>query len=462
MRLVCLMLTAVLAASAQVKLPEFTKRVLPNGVVLELLPKRDVPMITLCALIRGGAEADPADKAGLGFVTAAMLRQGTAKRSAEEFSEQLDFIGATLRAGVDEQSTTIVTEFLSKDLDRALDLFSDAILHPTFPEDEVKKLLARGIDAARAAKDSPRGVTGRYFRTFFYPAGHPYARQVSGDEISLARIGREDMVEYHNRLYSGRNLVITAAGDLNPASLGAKLAEVFGALRDGDTYQWVEKTPPLGREKLRLLLVNNPDATQTYFMIGQPGIRRTDPDRVLIRLVNTLFGGRFTSMLNDELRVNAGLTYGAFSIVERRRLPGAIAISSFTGTETTAKAIDLALEVLRRFRENGITPEQLDSAKAYVKGHYATETLETAAQLAAALGELELYDLDRDEIDGLYSRVDAATLDEANAAIKKHYRLGNLQFVLVGDAAKIKDSVAKYAPAMKVISITAPGFGSGD
>jgi len=208
------------------------------------------------------------------------------------------------------------------------------------------------------------------------------------------------------------------------------------------------------------VLVDKPDATQTYFQIAQPGIDRKNPDRVKLDLVNTIFGGRFTSMLNDELRVNTGLTYGASSTVERSRLPGAITISTYTKTETTARAIDLALAILKRIGDTGITAEQLASAKAYVKGLYPTTRLETIDQLANVMGELELNGLTRDEIDGYFERIDAVTVADANAAAKKYYRSDGLTTVLIGPAAKIGQEVKKYDPNPTVLSIKTPGWGS--
>ena len=204
--------------------------------------------------------------------------------------------------------------------------------------------------------------------------------------------------------------------------------------------------------------VDKPDATQTYFAIGQPGIHRTHPDRTVLWLVNTLFGGRFTSMLNDELRVNSGLTYGAASRLDENRLPGAITISTFTSTETTEKAVDLALDVLGRLAGKGITAEQLASAKAYLKGTFPTENLETADQLAGVFGDLELFGLSRGEVDDLFARIDAVTLEQANAAAKKHYRAGGLVFLLLGNASKIRAAAKKYAPDFTEMPITAPGF----
>ncbi len=141
-----------------------------------------------------------------------------------------------------------------------------------------------------------------------------------------------------------------------------------------------------------------------------------------LTLINLVFGGRFTSMLNQELRVNTGLTYGVMSVVQQPRMPGSIFITSYTKTDTTAKAIDLALEILKRLSENGITAEQLASAKAYYKGTFPTQRLETIDQLAAVLGDMEEYGLGKDDVDDLFSRVDAVKLEDANAAAKKYYQ----------------------------------------
>jgi zinc protease len=455
-KLVCCLLAAVLTASAQVKLPAYTRRVLPNGVVLDLLPKKDVPMSTLRAVIKGGGESEPLELAGLASVTAELLRRGTTTRTADEFSDELDSIGASFSAYSDQQSTIVSSQFLSKDTDRALDLFADAILHPIFPQAEVTKAVAQRIDHVKSLKDSPAASVSLYFRSFFYPSRHPYAHPP--DELSLAHIQRRHIVSYHKQFYAGKNLVIIAAGDIDPDSMEEKLAGKFGSLAAGNAYAWRRNVPPLAHAGPRLLLVDKPDATQTHFLIAQPGISRTHPERITLWLVNTLFGGRFTSMLNQALRVNSGLTYGAYSRLDQNRLRGAIAISTFTGTETTGKAIDLALEVLKHLRERGLTADQLASAKTYIKGTYPSERLETADQLAAVLGEIELYDLDRSEVDDLFARIDAVTLEQVNAAARRFYRPENLQFVLLGNAAKIREAVSKYAPKVVTLSITKPGF----
>lgn len=454
-RLLLLALLASAVASAQVKLPPYTRQTLPNGLVTVLSAKHDVPLITVSAVIRGGSEADPAAEAGLADLTAELLRRGTATRTAEQFAQELDFIGAEFRTAIDAQSTTVSIEFLAKDTDRALELFLDALLHPAFAETEFKKARDQKVAAVKALKDEPSRVIPLYARTFFFGRNHPYGHPA--DELSLSAITRDQVIGYHKQLYTAKNIFLVGVGDFAPEAMLAKLRDRAASLPPGNPYSW-KVAPAVKFSKPALLLVDKPDATQTYFSIGQPGIHYTHPDRVALMLVNTLFGGRFTSILNDELRVNSGLTYGASSRMQLDRLTGALSIVTFTKTETTVKAIDLAVSLLGRLREQGINTEQLQSAKAYVKGIFPTENLETADQLAHILGLLELYNLNRGEIDDLFSRIDALTPEQATEVARKYFRSDNLQFTLIGNAAKIRAEVAKYAPAFKVITIDKPGI----
>lgn len=440
-----------------VRLPEYSRTVLPNGVVLDVMPRRGVPLVTVRVLVKGGVESDPAGMGGLASTTAELLRRGTKTRTADQFSDELDALGATFIAGATPQATLISTEFMAKDTARALDLFGDALLRPAFPEIEVTKAIDQGIDASRSIKDEPMSATPIYFRSFFFGSEHPYGHPASGDEISLKRITRAAIADYHARIYAGRNMIVIAAGDFEAAPMRAQLEKMFGAVPAGNAYEWRKAAAPKASAP-RLLLIDKPDATQTYFSIGNPGITRTDPDRVPVWIVNTLFGGRFTSMLNDELRVNSGLTYGAGSRVDENRLTGAITLFTYTRTDATEKAIDLTLDIIKRLREKGITEEQLASGKAYLKGTFPAQALETPDQLSAQIGDLELFGLGRGEIDDLFARIDAVTLEQANAAARKYFGGDAMTFTLVGNAAKIRETAKKYAKDVVEIPITKPGF----
>lgn len=447
---------AAIASGQGLKLPPFEKQTLSNGATLILAPGSDVPLTTVRLVFRGGSEADPKGKAGVAALTASLLRRGAGSRTYDQISEQLDGLGTTLNGAANPQSTVIVADFLTATADASLSILGDVVARPAFPESEVKKVLAESLDRARSAKDNPGMAIGMYHDSFFFGPDHPYGQTL--DEVTVSRISREDILACHKRMYTGKNLIVVVTGSFDAKSMGPKVAALVGALPAGEPYVWANAGAPKFSES-RLLLIDKPDATQTYFHIAMPGIDRKHPDRTALTLVNTLFGGRFTSMLNDALRVNSGLTYGANSIVERNRLTGGIYISTYTRTDATTKAIDMSLDLLKQLREKGVSKEMLDSAKAYIKGALPTQMLETSLQLADTLGDLELFGQNRGEVDDLFSRLDSVSVEEANRVARRFYTLDNLQFLLIGNAAKIKESVAKYSPKMKVVPVTEPGFG---
>jgi predicted Zn-dependent peptidase len=448
-------LLCALPLTAQVRLPQYTRQVLPNGVVLDVMPRRDVPLVTMRLLVRGGVESEPADLGGIAAATAEALRRGTVKRSSDQFSNELDALGATFSTGTDLQSTSVTMELLAKDFNAGLGLMADAVLRPTFPEAEVKKLLAQRIDASKAIKDNPGRAASEYFRVFFFGPQHPYG--TPADELTYGRMNRETIAGYHKRMYVGRNMIFVIAGDIDAQAVVSAVTKAFGGLDGGQAYEWKKASTP-GKPGARVAIINKPDATQTNFQIGFTGIDRTHPDRVPLWLVNTLFGGRFTSILNDELRVNSGLTYGAGSYFDQSRLPGRVTISSFTKTESTGKAIDMAISLMKKLGENGITAEQLSSAKSYVKGIYPSEQLETPDQLADILADIELFGLNRGEVDDLFSRIDSVTVEQANEVARKYFLTDRIALLLVGNAGQIAGDVKKYDPKAVEVQITRPGL----
>ena len=262
-------------------------------------------------------------------------------------------------------------------------------------------------------------------------------------------------------MYVGRNVIVIVAGDVDPKVVRVSVARALSAIPAGTGYIW-KPAPESTLSGPRMAIVDKPDATETQFRIGLPGIARRDPDRTVLWLTNTLFGGRFTSVLNDALRVNSGLTYGARSLLDRDHLPGRITVSSYTATANTVKAIDMALDVLRNFAEHGITAAQLESAREYLKGTYPVDHLETADQIAGEIGAIELFDLNRSEVDDFFGKLDAITLEQANAAIRKYYTPRNLTFLLLGNASQFSADVTKYSPNAARTGIRTPGYQIGN
>jgi zinc protease len=457
-----LLAAAVLAAEppapgSGVSLPPYKSLTLKNGMTVLLMEQHKVPLVSLSYIVRAGSVADPAGKEGLASVTAALLRKGTKTRTADQISDALDFVGATYAASAGVDFSSGRAELVKKDVASGLDLFADLVMNPVFPEAEVKKLLAQRIDGLKAAKDSAQGVISTYYNAFLF-GSHPYGRPSGGDERSLAAIGREDVVKFHASSYLPSNVILAVVGDFAAADMEAAVKERFGAWSSKEKAAEVRVSAAKPVPGRRLLLVDKPDATQTNFMIGNVGVARNDPDRVAIDVVNTLFGGRFTSMINTALRIKNGLTYGASADFDMRRLPGPFYISSYTRTASTEKAVDMALDVLHQLREKGIAEEDLASAKAYMKGTLPPQMLETSDQLASLLAQLRYYGLPDGEINDFYAKVDAVTLADAKRVIASRYPEKDLTFVLIGKASEIEAAAMKYAPEVKRKAIAEIGF----
>jgi zinc protease len=446
------------ASAQKLQIPPHEKVVLKNGLTVLLLEKRGVPIVDVSVVIKTGAVVDPAGQEGLASVTAGLLRKGSKSRTAQQFAADIDFIGGSFDADASADYSSAGAEFLTKDIAKGFDLLSDALLHPTFPQDEVDKFLAQAVDGIKSAKDSANAVIFDYYQGYLYE-GKSYGRPTGGDEVSLKRIKRDSIVKFYETYYTPENTILAVAGDFNAAEVKKKIADTFGAwtAKPSPAVKWESVGPAKGK---RLLLVNKSDATQTFFVFGNLATDVADPDRVAIRVVNTVFGSRFTSMLNEALRVESGLTYGARSFFRPGKMPGPFAVYSFTRNESTEKAMDLALATLKKLHTDGLTAEQLTSAKSYIKGQFPP-TVETSAQLAHLIATNEFYGLTDDEVNQLDARVDAVTPEIAKQVIAKHFPSENLVFVLIGKSSEIAPAAKKFAEKQDSRDITAPGFWPG-
>lgn len=448
--------TAQTAAPPQVfQLPAFQHVKLPNGLTLLLLEKHELPLVSIDLALRSGSVADPQGKEGVASMTASLLRKGTAGRSSEQVSADLDFIGMQYDARVDQDSTHLSADFLKKDLDSAVALLGDVVLHPTFPEDEVKKKIAQQQDSIRAAKDNAGQVMQLYFMKFLY-GDHPYGRPANGDERSLANITREDIASFYHDHYTPGNTVIAISGDFDAAAMQAKIAQVFGS--------WTGKAPaakPVPSLKAvsgkRVLLVDKPDATQTYFMIGNIGISDTNPDRGPIDVVNTLYGGRFTSLFNTELRIKSGYSYGAFSFFQEMHSTGPFIMYTFTKNATTEPAIDKSFEVLGRLHKDGFTADEIASAKTYINGSLPPQ-YETTPQLARTMADLDLSGITREQFNQNLAKLQGTTQADSHRMIETYFPNQDFVMVLIGKASEIQKIAAKYAPNVATKKISDPGF----
>jgi len=451
-----LVLLAGAAFAQGVTLPDFERIELDNGTVLLLSEKPEVPLVSVTAVLRGGAVADPAGRSGLANLLASLLEKGAGERDAALFAETIDASGGMLTSRADLETVTVSGNFLARDADLMVDLLADMLLHPRLDEAEFEKLRERAVNFIRAAKDTNlNALLPIYGRAFLFGA-HPYGNPLSGSETTLAAISHDDVLDFYKQQFGGDRLIIAVTGDFDSADMIAKLTAAFGDWRPA-AATLPEVAPAVAQVGRRVLLVDKPGATQTYFWLGNVGVARDYDNRAALDIANTVFGGRYTSMLNTELRMKSGLTYGAQSQLTRASQPGSVAIVSFTPTESTFVAIDMALDVLGRLHEGAVDEEILDSARNYLLGQFPT-TLETAAQLGGQLAALEAFGLDTGYVNDYGQALMAADTAAVAAAIDAVYPVADdLVFVLLGDAEAIREQAARYGPVTEM-PITALQF----
>ena len=454
--LACLLAPLAAASGAGVQLPSYVSATLPNGAVIALVEKRDTPLVSLSATVRGGALGDPPGKEGTASLFSDLIQKGAGERNAAQFAEAIENAGGSLTAGAGTESLTVGASFLARDADLMLELVADLLQRPRLEATEFEQARTLAVQSIVAAKDSdPRALVGSYGDAWLL-RGHPYGRAVGGSESTLAALELEDVKRYYRDHVGGDRLIVTVVGDFDAAAMASKLERTFGSWRKAAATLPVVTAPTKVTERT-VLLVDKPGATQTYFWLGDVGASRTDPARTAQSVVNTVFGGRFTSMLNTELRINSGLTYGASAGFDRLAQPAAFSISSYTETSKTVQAIDLTLETLARLHRDGLNAEQLQSARSYILGQFPP-TLETNGQIAMRLADMIFHGLGPDDVNEYAARVAKVDADAASSVIAQSFpRPEKLALVLIGDAAKIRDAVSKYGPVTEM-KITDPRF----
>lgn len=443
---ICSFTFFTLQANADYTLPEYQKVTLDNGLTVYLMEQHEVPLIDVNIVVKAGAVNDSI--AGLAYLTAENLLLGTEQRSKAQINETVDFIGANIAAYADSESSYIESSFAEKDQTEMLALLKNVITHPKFSSNEFDKKKKQHLLTLEQNKESPKSVINNYFKHMVF-ADSSYNAITTGHADSIKKIKRSDVKAFHKQWYQPQNAAIVVVGDFNSQAMLKQVNALFSDWKNHNKITPAAITLPKPLTQAKVLLVNKADAIESTFAIGGLGIARNTPDLVGISVINTILGDRFTSWLNDELRVNSGLTYGAKSQFTHYSHAGSFAISSFTKTASTVEAIDLALTTYRRLWLQGIDHETLASAKAYVKGKFPPK-FETSQDLSNLLGQMYSYNFDERYINTFEQQVNSLTVAKTQQLINKYFPKENLQMVIIGKASQLNDAVAKYGKVQQI------------
>lgn len=450
-----LVLLAATAAQAAFKLPAPEKLTLKNGITVYFLKTTEVPLLSFRLYLKGaGLAQEPADFEGIANLTADQIMKGTAGMTADQVAEALDFIGARVGVSASDEYTAVNADCLSEHFARVLDIASGCLTKPAFLDEEFDKARKIRLNQLKSVKDNP-GSAVRYYFLKAYFGSHPLGHLASGSEESLSRMTAADIRAYYGKFYGPKGAIGALVGNIEKAEALRLLNAAFGGWKGAAAP--AAAMPPLPEPKgVKLVLIDKPDATQAYWILGAPGFSLGDKINPVASVMNTLFGGRFTSWLSTEMRIKRGLTYGANSSFQTYRNGGLFQASSYTRNEKIGEMLDILFDLLKKAGRDGFSAEEIESSRNYIQGQFPP-TLETNAAKANAYSRLAFYELGFDYYDRHLAGVQATTQASAKAAAARLIPTENYVLVVVGKAAEIKDQLKKFGTWTER-KITDPGF----
>lgn len=434
--------------NAQFKLPEYKSYTLKNGLTVFLLEKKNSPLISLSYAVNAGATKD-GENYGLAAFTSEALKFGTKNYSKPQVDSIFNFYGSELSISSGYDFTIVSSTVIKDYFEQLFNVFSEVIIEPKFENDEIIKRKQRWIVELDQAKESPRNVISNYFNRLIFEDGI-YSNPPQGLKSTVEKISRDLIISFYQQNYHPEYSVLVIVGDFEYLEMMEKIKSVFENWNpQSDRLVYDIRLEPKSFDKPRVYLIDKENSFETTFMIGGYGKPMNNQDKIKIDVINTILGGRFTSWLNDELRVNAGLTYGARSRFASYKYAGTFAISSFTQTKNTEAAIDLALKTYNRLFEKGIDEATLTSAKNYIKGQFPPN-YETSNQLASFFVQKFIYGLEDSYINDFEDTINSLSIEETKEIIKKHFPKENLQFAIIGKASEIENVLRKYGEVIKI------------
>jgi zinc protease len=430
--------------------PPVVRRRLSNGLEVLIAERHRLPILSLRLFVRGGDNLAPPGKEGLSGMTASLMTEGTQSRDAMKLAGELSEIGASLfgNGGLEESSLSLST--LTRHEAKALDLFTDVLLRPSFPEADLERLRKRRSAALLRRRDTAQGVATVVFDKLLYGTGHPYGRIDTPE--SVKNMMRDDLTAFYNKIFVPNNSALIVAGDTTPDVITAKLEEALRDWKPGEIPQLKYPEPPQPPSDVAVYLVDKPSAAQSMLRVGHVGVPRSTPDYFPLVVLNGALGGQFSSRINLNLREDKGYTYGARSSFAFREGPGPFQAGGAVQTAVTKEAL---VELLKELTDITAARPLNDTELAFAKDRLIKgfpSRFETTAGQAGALSELVEFRLPDDYFTTYQSRIEAVTKADVERVAKQHLKPQHMTILIVGDRKTVEPKL-KELPLAQVVHV---------
>lgn len=427
---------------AEPKFPAMQRAKLSNGLEVVVAERHSVPVINLNLLVDAGYASDQLAQPGTASLAMNMLDEGTKTKNAIEISKELASLGANLSAGSNLDTSTVSISTLKSTLDRALNLFSDVVQNPAFPQADFDRLQKLQLAQIQAEKSQPVQMGLRVFPKLLYGAGHPYGNPYSGSgtEESVAKLKRDDLIKFHSSWFKPNNATLVVVGDTTLAEIQPKLEALFAGWKSGPVPQKNVSTVNVPA-KPTVYLVDKPGAVQSVIFAGVLAPPKSNPDEIAIQSMNTVLGGAFISRLNMNLREDKHWSYGAASFLPAARGQRIfLAYAPVQTDKTKESVVEVNKELRAILKDKLITADELDMSRSAL-----TQTLpgqwETNQAVADSINEIVEFRLAPDYYSTYAGKVKLQTIGTLNEAATKVVKPDSLIWVIVGDRAKIETGI---------------------
>jgi zinc protease len=409
----------------------------PGGIHAWLVEEHSVPLISMRYAFDGGNSQDPEGKAGVANFITAMMDEGAGDLKSEEYQERMEDI--SMRMSYDDTKDSLYGSFetLTANRDKAVELLKLSVQKPRFDDDAVERIRQQLIANLIYADKDPGKVAMRewYAQAF---AGHPYARPSSGTVDTVSKIGRDDLIAYHKRIFARDNLKVVAVGDITPAELGKLIDDVFGGLPAKADLFPVAKMQPVTGGSQRVIEMGVPQSVAVFGLGAMP---RKDPDFIAAFVVNHILGGGgFSAKLMEEVREKRGLAYSVYTYIQPDRYTSILVGSVATKNASMSQSLDIIRNEMKKMAENGPTEADLNAAKSYLTGSYALR-FDTNSKIASQLLGLMQEGFGPDYVENRNKMIEAVTMADAKRVAARLLKPDDLIVTVVGKPAGLKSEI---------------------
>lgn len=423
-------------------LPAMQTATLPNGLKLVVAERHSAPVVDFSLMLDAGYSSDKPDMTGLASMTVAMLDEGTAKRDSLKIGEEFEALGAQYGSSVNLDGAFVNLNTLKATMPQALDIYSDVILHPAFPDTDFARLKKERLAAIAREKTSPQSMATRVLPELLFGKNHPYSYPLSGNgsEMAAGKMTREDLVNYHKAWFKPNNATLLVVGDTTLAEVKPLVEKAFAGWAAGEVPK--KTIPQVAQpEKSVVYLLDRPGSQQSMIVAAQLAPPLNAPDAIALGQVNEVFGGSFSARINMNLREDKHWSYGVRAQLINGASQRTYASFSPVQTDKTREAIaELVKEYHGIVGAKPITAEELKDAQS-------NETLalpgsmETDGNVARSYAGILQYKLPADYYNTLTAKILALTPEQVNAEAKQAILPDHLIWIIVGDMSKVEAGI---------------------